>query len=529
MRLSILAVCLLAGASHAEPRSGANHRLGDDSFVAAYGRAPTGDDAERTRMATHLKFVRAELAAKPATRPELAAKRTQLLGYLDDYIAKGTTPQNTRLPWRSPVFIDDFGNICAVGYLIERSVGRDVAETIAAKHRFDYLEDIAQAMPAVRHWIDASGFTIDELASIQPGYEQPMIEEWRRWPELVDGDYRDEQENGVTTGKVVSGKMHGAWQRVDEKGIVVGKGRLRRGRGTWTSFYPDGKKLAEGAFESNHPNGAWTFFHASGRVAARGAFRAGHRHGAWKFFHDDKAQTPIAIGRFHRGSVTGTWQHFDTKGELLATSAFAQPPHVKWETGFLLSMTRAENGVRHEVHRLGGPDYKRLDGWYLGDEKLFVHDDRDIYDANGLLLAKTETGWSATDCGWSTKRKDIAQRRDITTLHGLLVKERSMNAKYPHEECRYGEATVSRDRVKQLDALHAAIKSVRAPTPDFVKKLALGDDADDETREAIADMPRLLAANMAWYIEWPHVDGLFVQVFYTLAGHSRFWESPPLE
>lgn len=68
------------------------------------------------------------------------------LGYLDDYIAHGVTPTNAHLPWRTAVFIDDAGAICAVGYLIERSAGRALAERIAAEHRYDFLEDIAAAI-----------------------------------------------------------------------------------------------------------------------------------------------------------------------------------------------------------------------------------------------------------------------------------------------------------------------------------------------------------------------------------------------
>src|SRR5687768_10858863 len=131
-------------------RDGANHKVGDDSFVDRFGRAPGPDDREAVRMRAHLEHARTRLAAAPPTRPELAARRAELLGYLGEYIAKGTTPQNTRLPWRTPVFIDDGGNICTVGYLIERSAGRALPERIAALHRHDYLEDIAAAMPEVR-------------------------------------------------------------------------------------------------------------------------------------------------------------------------------------------------------------------------------------------------------------------------------------------------------------------------------------------------------------------------------------------
>jgi len=210
IRLSPWALLLVAGSASALPnpdprfRPGANHHLGDDSFVAAHGRAPTEADTEAARMKLHLQHVRALLAASPATRPELAARRAELLGYLDDYIAKGITPKNSTLPWRSAVFIDDGGAICAVGYLIERSAGRAVAERVAAAHRLDFLEDIAAAMPDVRAWIDGSGFTLRELASIQPGYEGPDVAFLAGFEpkQIKDGEFKLARE-GVTITALV--------------------------------------------------------------------------------------------------------------------------------------------------------------------------------------------------------------------------------------------------------------------------------------------------------------------------------------
>lgn len=51
------------------------------------------------------------------------------------------------------VFSARTGAICAVGYLIERSVGRPPPARITAEHRYDFLEDIATAMPEVDSWI----------------------------------------------------------------------------------------------------------------------------------------------------------------------------------------------------------------------------------------------------------------------------------------------------------------------------------------------------------------------------------------
>jgi hypothetical protein len=104
--------------------------------------------------------------------------------------------------------------------------------------------------------------------------------------------------------------------------------------------------------------------------------------------------------------------------------------------------------------------------------------------------------------------------------------------------CEGTTTKVENDRAKRLDKIAASFKAVRAKTPEFARKLALGERVipteDGETTnydnyfdegdiELAKDLPSLLAEHMAWYIEWPHIDGKFVEVFYTLAGHSRYW------
>ena len=127
---------LAPGAAERGFVAGANHHLGDASFVARFGRPPGRDDPEALRMHTHLVHVRRQLGARPATRPELAPRRAAILAHLDAYIAKGTTPVNLHLPWRSPVFVDDFGNVCAVGALIAATHpdGMALVHRVAATH-----------------------------------------------------------------------------------------------------------------------------------------------------------------------------------------------------------------------------------------------------------------------------------------------------------------------------------------------------------------------------------------------------------
>ncbi|MGC4091321.1 MAG: hypothetical protein QM756_26270 [Polyangiaceae bacterium] len=498
-------------------------------------------------MATHLAWIRDQLAAKPATRPELAARRTELLGYLDDYIAKGTTPINEHLPWRTPVFIDDHGNICAVGYLIERSAGRALPETIAKAHRYDFLEDIAAAMPEVRVWVEGSGFTLDELASIQPGYAEPAIESWGNVNYVAmkapDGAYEDGLGNGQSKGTLKRGHMEGAWTRtVDDK--LVGKGVFKRGAGTWTSWFPDGKRRAVGPYVDDKPHGAWKIYFPSGNLAAIGLFARGVRQGQWQFYYDTKAQTPIAIGSFAGpGSVVGTWRHYDAAGKLLATSSRVGNGTDPTSRGaILMSIVPGKDGARHEVHAFGGMDSAQLHMIARGGERLYATNWGAVYDTQGNLLERDGSGWTSAACGWSKKRKAIAASGDVSTLHRLLRTDY-----HPEGSPCTEKKALSKERAARITATIGAFANVRAPSPAFVRELALGnmsvmtdvaigdkvdiDESEAETEskfsERSKDFVRVLTASLSWYIEWPHIDGQFVGMFPTLPGHApkdQIWQ-----
>jgi MORN repeat variant len=531
MRRSIALLLAMATTAYALPpgehgrgfRDGANHHLGDDSFVAVHGRAPTRSDDEHTRMHDHLVYVRDLLASRPATRPELASRRAELLGYLGDYIAAGITPKNTYVPWRSPVFIDASGNICAVGYLIERSVGRALPERIAREHRLAFLEDIAAAMPDVRAWVDASGFTLDELASIQPGYEGPAFshDEGFAADKIEDGRFENDVDGVVTTGAFVHKKMTGAWKIVGH-GKLRGKGTFHAGAGTWKSFYPDGRMLAEGSFENNRAHGAWHFFHASGRLAAEGHYTKGLRTGRWTFYYDDRAGTPISRGKFYKGTAYQTWEHYDRAGKLLATAGHS--PHRDTSDhhndALVLSVVPGKDGVRHEMHGGIPAENYRLDGYYVHQEHIYVREDGGIYDDGGHKLVHDAGAWTASDCHWIPAELHAARTADITSLHLLMLDGL-------RDEVCDDTAPIAAVRGKKIDAILASKTTVRAPAPAFVKTLAEGTtdyEAQDETNPTNPnDFTSVIANNMRWYMEWPHIDRLFITVQATLPGYHATW------
>ncbi|MCC6620732.1 MAG: hypothetical protein IT385_05730 [Deltaproteobacteria bacterium] len=507
-----LALSLAAGAHALSPGArergfveGANHHLGDASFVARFGRAPGPGDAEALRMHTHLVYVRDWLASRPATRPELAPRRALILSHLDDYIGKGITPRNRALPWRNPVFVDDLGNVCAVGALIEATApdggGRALVERIAARHRFAYLEDID--MPEVAAWIAGSGFTPLELASIQPGYEGPQVLHWQRWDRLeerpADGPWSQTNELGTTTGAWLGGQMHGHWERRDPAGRLLGSGDLVNGRGTWTSVYPSGGTLARGPFVASRPHGRWSFWHEGGALAARGSFHDGDRHGAWTFYQDAPGQVLLASGGFRGGEATGPWRHYDADGRLAATTrgGLAQWNYV-WH-----AETPAIGGVRLRVDQgnfMG--DYARVDrltgrfggkqvvvyrvpAWNEAKEALELTP----RDPLGYELTRTPEGWVRSGCPWTPKARRHAERGEPHADGTRLDLDVDTEA-----TCLVG-APVATELGAAYDALLGTPDDPR-PWPPIVT--------------TVVD-------HMMWFAEWPHVDPLFEAVYATLA------------
>jgi hypothetical protein len=572
MSVLLVATLGLVGRAQALPpnapaglRAGANHHTGDDAFLENQGRQPGRND-EKLRMLEHFRAVHARLAARKATRPELQATRDRLLAHLATYIARGTTPENTHLPWRTPVFIDDQHVICAVGYLIEQSAGRALAERIAAEHRYDYIEDIAKDMAEVRAWVESSGFTLDELGQIQPGYPGPDVLLWhdRQFAEDSGGDQRDDTsvpdgpyQRGGMQGAFADHRMEGAWElrgpRELDPGadlprraraelpsdVLLGRGQFHRGRGHWVSFYPSGARLAEGNYVDDAPGGPWRFYHESGALAAEGRFANGQRTGPWRFYYDEQRPTPIAIGRFtSTGYVAGRWRHYDANGELLATSREETPAswHHKgqlfWSVGYLVDVVPTSDGIVHQIHQ-GAIDGEQLRLEMIATpdrrEQLYAREHRgdaetssiggeldglDVYDRTGAHLVKDGESWRADPCGWSAARRR-ASAGNVVTLHGLLDQGSQYGSPSDEPACAPGPR-VDPARAARISALVAKLAEVRAASPAFLERLVL-DDSGDNAR----DLTQVIASTMALDIEWPHVDGRFIRVYQTLPGYHH--------
>lgn len=178
----LLACCGIAAFAAQSPQSRPEPEVGvrSDAPLGIGGfntvhpvRLGTAEDMKR-QMVARLAHVEALLRSRDVAdlAPELRRERLRNLDRLRDYRLRAEFPANEAFPGRlSPCFIDDAGNICAVGYLVERSAGRGLAERINARYRYATVSEMS--MPELDAWIAASGLTHAEVVTIQePGFNR---------------------------------------------------------------------------------------------------------------------------------------------------------------------------------------------------------------------------------------------------------------------------------------------------------------------------------------------------------------------
>lgn len=154
-----------------------NLLLGDESFRARFGRAPAVGE-EHLRIQVHLEYVLERLRRRSTAdlSPAARAARNRNLERLADYIRRGEFPRNDGHPdARRPTFIDSRGRICAVGYLLEQELGPEIAEAIAADHKYAFIREIDS--PLLARWAATTGLELEELELIQPTYDSIDDEE----------------------------------------------------------------------------------------------------------------------------------------------------------------------------------------------------------------------------------------------------------------------------------------------------------------------------------------------------------------
>ena len=178
-----------AAQSHPDP---INVRVGDRSWVAVGARGEPSSASETERIEVHLRFVEAALrGAGGDLDPETQGRRLEALDALAAYREAGVFPRRSgdEHEGRRPRFIDDRGVHCAVGAMIARTGSPVLAQEIDAAFEYAYVPEIDH--PGLVAWAARFGFSLDELAAIQPAYSPPPSEEVAR-------DTLERQQDGLS-------------------------------------------------------------------------------------------------------------------------------------------------------------------------------------------------------------------------------------------------------------------------------------------------------------------------------------------
>jgi hypothetical protein len=126
-------------------------------------------------ISAHLMLVEYTLKSRDVSHLTAIQRnnRAQLLEKLNAYWKAGIFPINDYLTYKNPVFIDRIGTHCAVGYLIQQSGCEELSRKIDKHEKFAYVKEIKSE--GLAEWAKTNGFTMDELAWIQPAYPPNFV------------------------------------------------------------------------------------------------------------------------------------------------------------------------------------------------------------------------------------------------------------------------------------------------------------------------------------------------------------------
>ncbi|HTN44779.1 MAG TPA: T9SS type A sorting domain-containing protein [Flavipsychrobacter sp.] len=126
--------------------------------------------SDRDWIKLHLSLVEQTLRNRSTAQLSASqrANRNTALDRLNEYWQQGNFPVNDKYAYRTPIFIDEYNNFCAVGYLMKATGFENISRKVAANTNLAYVREMNY--PELNVWAKDFGFTADELAWIQPGY-----------------------------------------------------------------------------------------------------------------------------------------------------------------------------------------------------------------------------------------------------------------------------------------------------------------------------------------------------------------------
>ncbi len=291
-------------------------------------------ESDKEYIQKHLENVLLILKSNPTNdlSQKQLASRLHLIDVLSDYREAGVFPMNYYRVERLPVFIDEHGTHCAVGFLLRETGNEVVAQRIARKDNYAWVKDIDD--PALPSWQQSSGFTMDELKLIQGAYDSYMPMAWLRpdkteipqKPEVIVRNFNGEETDFLAGtdlltiwcyGEGADGVLNGKWIQNYRNGIPWIEGFYENGKrtGSWKEYYKGTNILCRTEHWRNDKlNGVRTRFDREGNVIERITFKDGAA--TQKINYD--LQGNLEYIRIPIDSMTVKTQIFSDQGYLLA-------------------------------------------------------------------------------------------------------------------------------------------------------------------------------------------------------------------
>ena len=195
-RITTLTCSLLIAVSSLVPASAVAKRMNPNTFD---GDAPTRGFAQpppAAGAAAQADMPMPDIIApqrsldRATVRAALVQARTRNLAAFRTYQKKGVFPSNTMKGKKLNVWLDADGHFCAAATIIKMSGQDELVNKVAEQNNFIRLADVKQG--PLMDWILTSGFTQDEIASIQepfmPVTREPTLTPAE--PVLVDARMR---------------------------------------------------------------------------------------------------------------------------------------------------------------------------------------------------------------------------------------------------------------------------------------------------------------------------------------------------
>ena len=269
---------------------------------------------------------------------EQLVSRKELIAVLADYARQGRFPINYHRLERIPVFIDEHGTHCAVGYLMQHTGHEAMARRIAAANNYAWVREIAE--PGLAAWQQASGFSLEELKLIQGAYDfyiqdaflLPDKYEVPQKPERVVRYFEGEDKDKVwCSGEGSLNELHGQWIQNYSSTLpwIVGYFEHGKRSGRWKEYYKGTDKLCRTEhWRDDKLNGIRTRYDRDGRVIETILFKNGQAVTKTNIDHEKAlrhVRTPI-------DSATVYTEVFTEEGSLIAAGKerIHNPEGLQW-------------------------------------------------------------------------------------------------------------------------------------------------------------------------------------------------------